>query len=322
MPQLFPYADLMKMSHSNAKHDYCGTTLRVVINLCLKRAPPRPGTPGSGGRWVRCQPAPDRFTAWILLVALWLAIGPPSSLGSEPRQWPVELRIGRFEIHADFELTSAPPLTPELSQLPADIEQLLEIEPSQQPVHIVLFATPEEYQRYMHNYFPQLPQRRALYIQDRGPGMLFAHCHSELANDLRHELTHALLNETPQPLPLWLDEGLAEYFEVEQSLRFNGKDYLKEIAHRCDLGLVPSLKQLEAIDQLANFKEDHYRDSWGWVHYFLHRSSASRQALVRYLAEHRSGGQPLPLSRLLAELSSDTNADFQSHFLLVSASQQ
>ncbi len=312
----------MKTLHSNAKHP-------------AHQAPPRPCIQGRGGWGVRgprsATPIASRiqapvaiFTSWLLLVPLFLttSLACSTSPASEPRQWPVELRIGRFEIHADFDLETTTPLTPELSQLPADIEQLLEIEPSQQPVHIVLFATPGEYQRYMHNYFPQLPERRALFIQDRGPGMLFAHCHSDLANDLRHELTHALLNETAQPLPLWLDEGLAEYFEVEQSLRFDGKDYLKLIAQRCQQGLVPSLKQLEAIDQLNNFKEDNYRDSWGWVHYFLHRSSASREALVRYLAEHRSGGQPLPLSRLLPELSSDANADFQSHFLQVLAGQQ
>ena len=35
-----------------------------------------------------------------------------------------------------------------------------------------------------------------------------------LRQDLRHELTHALLNGVTKEVPLWLDEGLAEYYEL------------------------------------------------------------------------------------------------------------
>ncbi|GIT30210.1 MAG: hypothetical protein Ct9H300mP1_22560 [Planctomycetaceae bacterium] len=32
--------------------------------------------------------------------------------------------------------------------------------------------------------------------------------------DLRHEFTHGVLHSSLKRVPLWLDEGLAEYFEV------------------------------------------------------------------------------------------------------------
>ncbi len=253
----------------------------------------------------------EKFLFFVWLGTTWLGT---TGRAAEPRQWPVELKVGRFEIHADFDVSTAPQLRPELSSLAADVNDLLEISSSEQPVHVVLFATGKEYQRYMQNYFPQLPERRALFIQDRGPGMLFAHWHADVVSDLRHEITHALLNDSAQPLPLWLDEGLAEYFEVERQLRFDGNGYLAEVTQRAASGLVPSLKQLQQIDQLPDFKESHYRDSWAWVHFLLHRSTLTRQTLTRYLADLRSGAEPLPLPRQLLHVANDASGEFLDHF--------
>lgn len=232
----------------------------------------------------------------------------------EPRAWPVELKVGRFEIHSDFNVTHQTSLTPELTSLSSEISELLHLPAGSEPVHIVIFETAGEYQRYMRNYFPALPERRALFIQDRGPGMLFAHWHPDIATDLRHEMTHAMLNEGPRPLPLWLDEGLAEYFEVASNKRFTDNDYVKPVAARAAQGLVPSLKLLEAIDDLQDFKDVQYRDSWSWVHFLIHRSAASRELLVNYLQRHRSGSEQLALSRQLQQLSPDVSTDYCAHF--------
>lgn len=255
---------------------------------------------------------------WLASVGIGLGLQTGGILitcsGKEPRQWPIELQVGRFKIHADFDVSTSADLPLELSDLAADVSSVLGIETSQQPVHVVLFASASEYQRYMRNYFPQLPQRRALFIQDRGPGMLFAHWHADIASDLRHEITHALLNDSSQALPLWLDEGLAKYFEAERNTRFDGHVYLTEVGQRATRGMVPSLQQLEAIDQLSQFHEPQYRDSWAWGHFLIHRSAATRELLKRTLAQYRSGMDSLPLSRQLALLSSDMAGEFLSHF--------
>ncbi len=234
--------------------------------------------------------------------------------GDEPRQWLFELQVGRFTIHADFDVATLADLPLELTGLTGDVSSVLGIEATHQPVHVVLFASASEYQRYMRNYFPQLPERRALFIQDRGPGMLFAHWHADIASDVRHEVTHALLNDSSRPLPLWLDEGLAKYFEAERSRRFDGHAYLQEVSQRASRGIVPTLQPLEAADQLSEFKEPHYRDSWAWVHFLIHRSAATRELLQRALAQHRSGADPLPLSRQLDLLSREISSEFLAHF--------
>ena len=184
-------------------------------------------------------------------------------------------------------------------------------------MHIVLFQTEAEYRRYMRNYFPNLPQRRALYIQDRGPGMLFTHWHQDVATDLRHEVTHALLNQSSHHLPLWLDEGLAEYYEAMPPLRFFGSEYLDEVSERARSGIVPSLKQLEEVANQADFGDKHYRDSWAWVHFMMHRSRDTRKLLIDYIHGARSGAEQLLLSRQLSELVPDLSMEYQQHFAAV-----
>ena len=51
-------------------------------------------------------------------------------------------------------------------------------------------------------------------MKGRGPGKVFAYKSKALPVDVRHEGTHGLLHAALPMVPLWLDEGLAEYFEV------------------------------------------------------------------------------------------------------------
>lgn len=232
----------------------------------------------------------------------------------EVAKWPVELQIEQFEIHCDFELPAPERLASELSRIGDDLKQLLEIQPSKKKIHIVLLENATEYSRYMENYFPNLPKRRALFIQDRGPGMLFTYWHQELAIDLRHEITHALLNDAVGRLPLWLDEGLAEYVEVEKDQRYSQHEYLNIIADRSDKGWVPALEQLEKITDLSNFGDSQYRASWSWVHFLLHRSPDTRRVLINYLNGSKSGSEQLPLSRQLQLLDTSSGQGLEDQF--------
>lgn len=233
---------------------------------------------------------------------------------AEPRQWPVEFKSGRYEIHADFDVSNQAGMLQEFSALSGDIEDVLGISLGEKPVHVVLFESATEYRRYMSAYFPDLPQRRAIFLQDRGPGMLFAHWHVDVATDLRHEITHALLNDGPEPLPLWLDEGLAEYFEAARWERYDRNAHLSDVVQRASQGLVPSLKQLEDVSDFLQFKQTHYRDSWSWVHFLIHRSASTRRLLAKYLREHRSGSTQPAISRQLHQACNDFTQEYQAHF--------
>lgn len=233
---------------------------------------------------------------------------------SKVQSWPYMMSVDVFRVHSDFELTARRELEATLLHLRGDMASLLELGDWRKSIHVVIFQNPKEYSRYMQHYFPTVVQRRAIFLQDRGPGMLFTHWHDQIDVDLRHEAAHALLNQSGAELPLWLDEGLAEYFEVRREDRYAHNPYWIEVAGQAEQALVPSLLMLERIDDLARFEEPHYRDSWAWIHFLLHRNQRTRQMLIEFIARAQHKTPQPPLSRQLSSILSDPMFEFQQHF--------
>ena len=257
-----------------------------------------------------------RITTAMLSLAIWASVTTNCDLRStEPTtQWVTQRQVGRFHIHSDFELSSNEPLLSELGNIAGEVSRLLAIPTADQPIHVVLFASSKEYSRYIKNYFPTVPDRRALFIQHRGLGMLFAHWHSDVRTDIRHEVVHGLLNDQSSPLPLWFDEGLAEYFEVPEALRMSGNPHLAQVIEGLDRDYVPSLSDLEQLGSIEQLGTNQYRDSWAWAHFLLHRKPQTRQHLVQQLAMHRKNQETLPLSRIIAIELPNWRAEFAEHF--------
>ncbi|MFO0941745.1 MAG: DUF1570 domain-containing protein [Pirellulales bacterium] len=237
-----------------------------------------------------------------------------TSQSQTEREWPYEAKVDQFLLHSDFELDDQARLESILGGLRSDITQALNLPPQKSSIHVVLFANAKEYARYMGHYFPSIAPRRAIYLQDRGPGMLFTFWHDDIDSDLRHEASHAVLNQSGVQLPLWLDEGLAEYFELPKEKRFNQNGYVSDVAQRAAQGLVPSLMNLEKISNMSNFTDGHYRDSWAWIHFLLHRRQETRQLLIDYVARHRRQAPQMLISKQLGEICSDPAKEFQEHF--------
>lgn len=219
---------------------------------------------------------------------------------SEPShsRWPYEVSTGIFRIHADFEISSTSDFVGELDRLVTDVGALLGTPQPTSTMHMVLFDRSDEYRRYMDHYFPKLPERRALFIRQRGTSMLFAHRHSDLATDLRHESVHALLNDAQFSLPLWLDEGLAEYFEVAKDKRWSGHAHLLAVQKRI-ADAPPDLHSLEQLDKVDTMTSEHYRDAWACVHFLIHRRQITRQLLVDQIDTRRRVRSALPVSRII-----------------------
>ncbi len=236
-------------------------------------------------------------------------------------RWPYEVTVGIFRIHADFEITPTSELVKELDKLVSEVGSLLCTPTSTSVMHMVLFEREEEYRRYLDHYFPQLPERRALFLRQRGTAMLFAHRHPELTTDLRHETVHALLNDVAhgEPafhVPLWLDEGLAEYFEVAKEKRWAGHAHLTEVQQRIAT-VAPDLEALEAIDTVDRMTGEHYRDAWAWVHFLMHRRPTTRQLLVDQIDTRRRARPILPVSRIVELQMPKWRQEITEHFQAV-----
>jgi hypothetical protein len=205
--------------------------------------------------------------------------------------------------------TNAPlaPDAPEVAQLLAlrrQVEQTLglRIDPGGSPIEIYILDDRKTFNHFMTYYYPELPPRRAFFFAQGPRRVVYAFRGERLDVDLRHEATHALLNAAIVEMPLWLDEGLAEYFEVPESAGGRNAEHLAKLPGDVADGWRPDLARLERLDDVRRMSPRDYREAWAWVHYLLHGDPEGRAALAGYLAELRAGAAPSSLAARLAGL--------------------
>jgi hypothetical protein len=219
-----------------------------------------------------------------------------------------------FVCRADFRLTGYEPLLVELQELRDQLAQRLTLPTRGEPIELYLFADRANYRRHLGEKYPEAPVRRAMYIKDNGPGQVFAYRSDEFEIDVRHETTHALLHSVLPVVPLWLDEGLAEYFEVPEAKRAYDNPHLANLQWNIRLGLVPKLTTLESRQELSEMGRKEYLFAWAWTHFMLHGPEEAREELLSYLAELQSGVPRQPLSVRLQRRLPGLEKHFARHF--------
>lgn len=228
--------------------------------------------------------------------------------------WIDHQSYGPFHCHATFPLGNLNSLFRELSALELELQRTLAVPPAAQTVDVFLLDDKRQHQQLLRELFPQVPYRRALYVQRGGRGSVYAYRHSELAIDLRHECTHALLHTNLPMVPLWLDEGLAEYFEMPAPQRAFDHPHLKKLRWNLRFGIIPDMKSLESFQDLSEMGGAEYRYSWAWVHFMLHGPLPVHRALVHYLADIRRGNPPGTLSTRLHQTTPQAKQQLVAHF--------
>ena len=117
--------------------------------------------------------------------------------------------------------------------------------------------------------------------------MVYAFWGDHVAEDLRHEVAHGYLHAVVRNLPLWLDEGLAEYFEVPRGSRGLNKPHVEELRSSLDRGWQPDLRRLESLQSVDQMTQLDYAEAWAWVHYLLETSPEHAEFLRSYLRRRR-----------------------------------
>lgn len=230
-------------------------------------------------------------------------------------------RVSQFVFYSDTPLKPNTPLFGELSQLRDQIYRDLRLPPSNTVVQVYLFDNQDKYERYMRYRYPELPKRRAFFIAHPGaPGgprelLVFTYWGDHLRQDLRHELTHALLNSVLKEVPLWLDEGLAEYYELPPER--DGVNGLHVDAFRRG-EVAPDLAALERLDQVPQMGRAQYQEAWAWVHLMLRGSPAGREVLLGYLQQLRGPESAGPLLPRLQAVYPDPTFALARHLAAVS----
>lgn len=197
----------------------------------------------------------------------------------------------------------------------------LGLPPSPGIVQVFLFDTQDRYERYMKAKYRNLPSRRAYFIAEPRPGgadelKIFTWMGETLATDLRHELTHALLRGVLKDVPLWLDEGLAGYFELPP--RNAGVNPLHLDALRRP-EFRPDLARLEKFGHVAQMEKPEYREAWAWVHLMLRSTPEAKTVLHEYLQALRTDAAPGPLLPRLRDALADPDRALADHLAALDA---
>lgn len=204
-------------------------------------------------------------------------------------------RVSQFVFYYDFDLPKNNALFAELSTLRENVYKELQIPESKALIQVYLFEDRAKYETYMKGKYPDLPKRRAFFVaQPKRLGgsddlLVYTSWGDRVQQDLRHELTHALLHSALKDVPLWLDEGLAEYFEMPPS--WNGVNYQHLEAMRASTTKF-DLDRLERLADVQQMTPTEYREAWAWTHLMLRTTPEAKQALLAYLQELRTNGRP------------------------------
>jgi hypothetical protein len=192
-----------------------------------------------------------------------LAAAAPLAFSATPI-WTDSREIGPFLFQATFLLKPYEKLFAELPELQRELCRTLGIPPASEPIYVYLFADEAEYRAYKDQHFPDVPYRPAFFILEGGSPAVYTFRKPDLDIDIRHECTHALLHAALPVVPLWLDEGIAKYFEVPASQRAFDHPYFDDMKWKWSLrlGMVRSIESLEQRDDLADMDAADYRFSW------------------------------------------------------------
>ena len=250
-----------------------------------------------------------RFAARMWPIGCWALVS-VSVLHAE-ENWVDKQVVGPFLVRSEIPLDESLPR--ELEQLQHDLEQILGLNPSHRTIEISIFRHKKSYTRHVELRVPSAVRRRALYINGPDMGHVYVYQHSQLKADLRHETTHALLHNALPFVPVWIDEGLAEYFEIAADQRSSGGRHTKRLRWAIRLGWRPDLRKLESKRGLDDMTKGDYREALAWGHFMLHGPAAARQIFQGYLREIEQQTLPNPPSMQFEEKMPDFERQLTSH---------
>lgn len=227
-----------------------------------------------------------------------------------------QLRTGPFLVYSNTPIPADSASVRCLQSLESDLTSRLNYHarPGEDPVEIYVLDDRGAFEHFLRFYYPELPPRRAFFLAQGDRRVIYTYQSPRLDEDLRHEATHALVRGCYGDVPLWLDEGLAEYFETRTDALEAQQEHLERIPRDLKDGWIPDLPRLESLTDIRQMTPRDYRESWAWVHLMLSDTRPGESPLVVYLEEGRGpgGSRRNPLSQLLTSRGT-TNRSLMAH---------
>lgn len=209
-------------------------------------------------------------------------------------------------VYSDFKLPRRHRLLDELTALRDDVASTLNLTPSDEPIKVYLFDNDDHYDAYMRKHHPGFPHRRAFFVKNDTTLSVYAYWGEKVGEDLRHEVTHGYLHSVVSNLPLWLDEGLAEYFEVPRGRHGYNWRHIELLINKLDSEQwKPDLARLDTLIYPDQMTQLDYAESWLWAHFFIETESYRLENLRRNVNDLIAKGEAEPLSETVYRFEKD-----------------
>jgi len=204
-------------------------------------------------------------------------------------------------VYSNSPLPAKHRLLAELDSQRAAVNGKLALPPSDEKIHVYLFGEAALLHTYVHAHWPDFPDRRAMFIETDTRLEVYAYWGDRVAEDLRHEVAHGYLHSVVPRIALWIDEGLAEYFEVPPGRLGLNDGHVVQLADELKTGWQPNLVRLENLPSAAEMNQRDYAEAWAWAHLLLETTPDRLAMLQAYLSDVRTGGSSEPMSSRLAK---------------------
>ena len=218
-----------------------------------------------------------------------------------------QVRTGPFIVYSNAPMPENPPAIRCLQDLERDVGKEMGLRPTteEEPVEIYVLDNRQDFDHFLKFYYPELPSRRAFFLAKGTQRLVYTYASPKLEEDLRHEATHALMRGAFGDLPLWLDEGLAEYFETDLSRPDVERPRLDAIAADLRGKWSPNLERLESLTDIRQMTQRDYREAWSWVRLMLNGPEPGKSILMGYLSQSDRAEARSRLRPRLAEAKID-----------------
>ncbi len=221
-------------------------------------------------------------------------------------------------IYSNFALPQRHRLLDDLRVQRGDLLDKLKLPASDEPIHVYLFDSEEHFAEFMAQHHPEFPTRRAFFLEDDTRLSVYAQWGERVAEDLRHEVAHGYLHSVVRAIPLWVDEGLAEYFEVPRGQGGINRPHVQLLIGKVLRdGWRPNLERLEQLDSAGAMTQDDYAEAWAWTQWLLDTEPSRRELLQAYLRTIRETGDAEPLSVKLRQLAPNCEQTLVEHLYRV-----
>jgi hypothetical protein len=194
------------------------------------------------------------------------------------------------------------------------ISEVLALPEGGEPVEVYLFQRQRTYDTFLKAHYPNLPKRRALFVESDTHLRVYACWGDRVAEDLRHEVSHGYMHSILPELPLWIDEGLAEGFEVSADKQGLNQPHVEHLLAVARSGAWrPDLAGLASIREIDKMGQTEYAEAWAWMHWLFNSTPQNRELARQYFAALRERRGTEPLEVMIQRQNPDAAAELMKH---------